>query len=49
MILCLNANIFSFLIFDEQADEEDADKDEEDPTADHDAEKLEGLNLSILK
>ena len=36
-------------MFDEHADEEDADNDEEDPAVDHDAEKLEGLNLSSLK
>ena len=41
--------IFFIILFDEHADEEDADKDEEDPTADHDAEKLEGLNVSSLK
>ena len=41
--------IFLLLLFDEHAEEEDADKYEEDPTADHDAEKLEGLNVFSLK
>ena len=44
MLIC-----FLLLLFDEHAEEEDADKDEENPTADHDAEKLEGLNVSSLK
>ena len=44
MLIC-----FLLLWFDEHAEVEDADKDEEDPTTDHDAEKLEGLNVSNLK